>query len=44
MALYIIHNNITVQGTHQPSLQLLKDYFEKYARVDRNGAYKVCER
>ena len=34
-------NSISVQGSHQPSLQLLNDYFEKYARIDRNDSRKV---
>ena len=39
--LQIRHNSISVQGSHQPSLQLLNDYFEKYARIDRNDSRKV---
>lgn len=37
----ITHNGISVQASHQPSLQLLKDYFEKYARVDWNDSNRV---
>ncbi|KAL8820736.1 MAG: hypothetical protein Q9191_007455, partial [Dirinaria sp. TL-2023a] len=40
MILQVLHNSIRVQGSHQPSLQLLKEYFSKYARVDRNNSYK----
>ena len=42
MVVQIIHNGIIVQGSHQPSLRLLKDYFEKYTRIDRNDSTKVC--
>ena len=42
MILQVMHNGISIQGSHQPSLQLLKEYFSKYARVDRNDSYKVC--
>ncbi len=41
MTIQIVHNGISVQGSHQSSLQLLKEYFEKYARVDRNDSNKV---
>jgi hypothetical protein len=41
MTVQIVHNGISVQGSHQSSLQLLKEYFEKYARVDRNDSKKV---
>lgn len=41
MILQITHNGINVQGSHQPSLQLMKDYFQKYARIDRNDSNMV---
>lgn len=41
MTVRIVHNGISVQGSHQPSLQLLKEYFEKYALLDRNDSKKV---
>ena len=40
----VMHNSISVQGSHQPSLQLIKEYFEKYARVDYNNMNKVSYR
>lgn len=39
----IVHNGISVQGSHQSSLQLMKEYFEKYARVDRSNSNKVSQ-
>ena len=41
MILQTTHNGINVQGSHQPSLQLMKDYFQKYARMDRNDSNRV---
>ena len=41
MILQITHNGLIVQGSHQPSLQLMKDYFQKYARIDRNDSNMV---
>ena len=41
MILQIEHNCLIVQGSHQPSLQLMKDYFQKYARIDRNDSNRV---
>ena len=41
MILQITHNGLNVQGSHQPSLQLMKDYFQKYARIDRNDSNMV---
>ncbi|KAL8693452.1 MAG: hypothetical protein Q9218_001723 [Villophora microphyllina] len=41
MIVTIMHDGIIVMGSHQPSLQLLKDYFEKYARVDQNRSDKT---
>lgn len=43
MILQIRQNSVSVQGSHQPSLQLMNDYFEKYARIDRNDSRKVCQ-
>lgn len=41
MTVQITHNGISVQGSHQASLLLLKEYFEKYALLDRNNSNKV---
>lgn len=41
MILQISSGGISVQGSHQPSLQLLKEYLERYAKIDRNDSYKV---
>lgn len=41
MTVQIVHNGISVQASHQSSLQLLKEYFERYALPDRNDSNKV---
>ena len=41
MILQVMPSCIIVQGSHQPSLKLMKEYFQKHARIDRNDSNMV---